>query len=81
LVGDEIPIEARIVAVADVVDALLSPRPYKPSWALDAALAYLREQSGILFDPRCVDALLRNRAKLEDICARFSSISKRPGLE
>jgi two-component system response regulator RpfG len=81
LVGDEIPIEARIVAVADVVDALLSPRPYKPGWTLDAALTYLREQSGILFDPRCVDALLRNRAKLDDICARFSSISKRPGLE
>jgi two-component system response regulator RpfG len=35
----------------------------------------------MLFDPRCVDALLRNRSKLEDICARFSSISKRPWLE
>ena len=81
LVGDQIPIEARIVAVADVLDALLSPRPYKPSWTLDDALGYLREQSGILFDPRCVEALLRNRAKLEDICARYSSVSKRPGVE
>jgi two-component system response regulator RpfG len=81
LVGEEIPIEARIVAVADVLDALLSPRPYKPSWALDDALGYLRQQSGILFDPRCVDALLRSRDKLEDICARYSSVSKRPGVE
>ena len=64
LVGEAIPLEARIVAVADVLDALLSPRPYKPSWPLDDALAYLREQAGILFDPRCVDALLRSRERL-----------------
>jgi two-component system response regulator RpfG len=81
LVGDEIPIEARIVAVADVLDALLSPRPYKPSWTLEDALGYLREQSGILFDPRCVEVLLRSRVRLDDICARYSSISKRPGME
>jgi two-component system response regulator RpfG len=81
LVGDQIPIEARIVAVADVLDALLSPRPYKPSWTLDAALDFLREQAGILFDPRCVDVLLRNRDKVEDICARYSPVSKRPGIE
>ena len=81
LVGEQIPIEARIVAVADVLDALLSPRPYKQSWTLDAALEYLREQSGRLFDPKCVDVLLRNRDKLEDICARYSSVTKRPGVE
>jgi two-component system response regulator RpfG len=81
LVGEEIPIEARIVAVADVLDALLSPRPYKPKWTLDAALEYLQAQSGILFDPRCVDALLRSREKLDDICARYSSVSSRPGVE
>ena len=81
LVGEEIPIEARIVAVADVLDALLSPRPYKPRWSLDDALEYLRQQSGILFDPRCVDALLRSRSKLEEICARYSTVSARPGVE
>ncbi|MEO6264418.1 MAG: two-component system response regulator [Luteimonas sp.] len=81
LVGDAIPIEARIVAVADVLDALLSPRPYKPRWPLDDALAYLREQSGVLFDPRCVDVLLRNRTRVEDICARYSATTPRPGVE
>ena len=54
LVGDEIPLEARIVAVADVFDALISPRPYKQAWDIDAALAYLYAQRGRLFDPRCV---------------------------
>jgi two-component system, response regulator RpfG len=81
LIGDQIPIEARIVAVADVLDALLSPRPYKPSWPLDEALDYLRQQSGLLFDPRCVDILLNSSTRLEDICARYSSVSKRPGVE
>ena len=81
LIGDEIPLEARIVAVADVFDALISPRPYKHAWELDAALAYLYSQRGRLFDPRCVDALIRNRERLEDICQRFSRITRRPGME
>jgi two-component system response regulator RpfG len=81
LAGEEIPIEARIVAVADVLDALLSPRPYKPAWALEDALAYLDEQSGILFDPRCIDALMNCRARLDDICQRYSATSRRPGVE
>lgn len=81
LAGEAIPIEARIVAVADVLDALLSPRPYKPSWSLDASLDYLRKQSGVLFDPRCVEVLLRNRERLQDICGRYSATSPRPGIE
>ena len=81
LIGEEIPIEARIVAVADVLDALLSPRPYKPRWSLDDALEYLRQQSGVLFDPRCVDALLHSRSKVEEICARYSTVTSRPGVE
>jgi two-component system response regulator RpfG len=80
LIGEAIPIEARIVAVADVFDALLSPRPYKPAWPLEDALAYLREQSGILFDPRCIEALMRNQGRLQDICERYSTISPRPGM-
>ena len=80
LVGDAIPLEARIVAVADVFDALISPRPYKEAWTLDATLAYLYAQRGRLFDPRVVTALLRGRPQLEQICADPSTASARPGL-
>ncbi|MFC3549540.1 HD domain-containing phosphohydrolase [Lysobacter cavernae] len=81
LVGEEIPLEARIVAVADVFDALVSPRPYKKAWDVDAALGYLYAQRGRLFDPRCVDALIRSRERLEDICDRYSAVTARPGME
>lgn len=70
LVGEQIPMEARIVAVADVFDALLSVRPYKLAWSMDETLEYLSQHSGKLFDPRCVDALLRNRERLLQICQR-----------
>jgi len=81
LTGADIPIEARIVAVADVFDALISPRPYKAPWSFDNALDFLIEQSGKLFDPQCVQALVQNRPRLEDICERFSTSSQRPGVE
>jgi two-component system response regulator RpfG len=81
LKGDAIPLEARIVAVADVFDALISPRPYKGPWDIDTALAYLFAQRGRLFDPACVDALVRNRTRLEEICRRFPGARPRPGME
>ena len=56
--GAEIPIEARIVAIADVFDALLSERPYKPTWPLEQALELISNESGRHFDPDCVEALL-----------------------
>ncbi len=59
LAGELIPLPARIVAVADVYDALTSVRPYKPAWSSDDAFAYLREEAGHHFDPRCVDPFLR----------------------
>jgi hemerythrin-like metal-binding protein len=52
-----IPLAARIVSVADVFDALISVRPYKAAWSQDRALFYLREQAGVSFDPRVVEAL------------------------
>lgn len=75
LVGEAIPIEARIAAVADVVDALLCPRPYKVAWSLDATLGYLYVQRGRLFDPCCVDALIRGRPTLNRICEEFTAPS------
>src|SRR5690606_8984856 len=71
LAGDEIPIEARIVAVADVFDALVSKRPYKPAWSIDQALDYIAQNSGSLFDPACVAALLKDRSRIDAICDRF----------
>ncbi|HEX6833293.1 MAG TPA: HD domain-containing phosphohydrolase [Rudaea sp.] len=65
--GEEIPVSARIVAVADVFDALISERPYKPAWPVDDAIAYVRENSGSLFDPACVDALLRDVSQVYQI--------------
>ena len=54
--GNDIPIEARIVAVADVYDALVSERPYKHAWSMQAALEYMEGQRGKHFDPECFDA-------------------------
>ena len=59
LVGDHIPLPARIVAVADVFDALTSVRPYKAAWTAHQAFDYLRSQSGSHLDPALVNAFLR----------------------
>jgi two-component system, response regulator RpfG len=58
LVGDHIPLCARIVAVADVYDALSSIRPYKQAWSTDEALHYVSSQRGKHFDARLVDAFI-----------------------
>ncbi len=67
LKGEEIPIEARIVAVADTLDALVTVRPYKDAWPRDKALAYLREHAGTHFDPDCVDALFAREEQVRRI--------------
>lgn len=56
--GKNIPLAARVAAVADVFDALTSLRPYKPAWSMDVALTYITQRSGTQFDPRCVVALI-----------------------
>jgi len=58
LAGEEIPIEARIVAVADVFDALTHTRPYKAAWEVADAIAEIRAQNGRHFDPKVVEAFL-----------------------
>lgn len=71
LKGKKIPIEARIIAVADVFDALTSERVYKKPWTNDAAFAALDKLSLNKLDRRCVDALKKNRAAVEAIQERF----------
>ena len=56
--GEEIPLSARIVSVADVFDALTHKRAYKPAWRVDDALAEIVHQRGAMFDPAVVDAFL-----------------------
>ncbi|SFL07329.1 putative two-component system response regulator [Methylorubrum salsuginis] len=58
LKGEEIPRSGRIVAVADVFDALISARSYKPAWPLEKARAHIEADSGRHFDPACVAAFL-----------------------
>lgn len=65
LSGDAITAEVRIVAVADVYDALRSERPYKPSWPRADVLAHLRETRGRLYDADCVDAAFAHADELE----------------
>ncbi|MDX1252643.1 MAG: HD domain-containing protein [Gammaproteobacteria bacterium] len=72
---DEIPLEARIVAVADIFDALTSRRPYKRAWTNDEAFDMLRNLSGLKLDPDCVEALARSRAEVEEIQCRFGEDS------
>jgi putative two-component system response regulator len=58
LAGDTIPVEGRIVALADVFDALTSARPYKPAFEVDHAMALMRDERGRHFDPEYLDLFL-----------------------
>lgn len=69
--GEAIPLHGRIVAVADVFDALTSPRPYKPAWELERAAALIRDGAGSHFDPACVDAFLMNWEAVRQIHDQF----------
>jgi hypothetical protein len=67
----EIPLEARIVAVADILDALLNARCYKQAWEEDAVWQELERLSGRQLDPDCVAAVLDNKAAIQDIQQRW----------
>ncbi|AWK90142.1 HD-GYP domain-containing protein [Azospirillum thermophilum] len=71
LAGEDIPLEGRIVMVADVFDALTSRRPYKEAWSNEEATAFLREHAGRKFDPACVEALLADPQAILDIQRQF----------
>ena len=67
LEGAAIPMEARIVTVADVYDALRTERTYKTAWGSEDVLAYVKVARGSILDPECVDAFLDQAGDLEEI--------------
>ena len=79
LAGDRIPIEARIVTVADVFDALTSVRPYKGAWPLEQALDLLHEESGTTFDSACVDAFMHNLPEVRRIMGELPDLQNGTG--
>jgi putative two-component system response regulator len=72
LAGEAIPFEARIVAIADVFDALTSERPYKKAWPVEEALNYLRDNRGRHFDPALVDRFLTLMDPVQEIMQRWA---------
>jgi len=72
MMDQEIPIEAKIVAVADVFDALTSARTYKVAWSNDKAFEFIRSMAGTKFDKDCVEALIHCCKEVEAIQGRFS---------
>lgn len=72
LKGDDIPLFGRIVAVADVFDALTSERPYKKAWSLEQASQLLRDGAGTHFDPECVSAFFINFDEVLEIKNKFT---------
>jgi HD-GYP domain-containing protein (c-di-GMP phosphodiesterase class II)/HAMP domain-containing protein len=72
--GENIPLAARIVAVADVFDALTSRRPYKPAWPVDRALDWMRQQAGSRFDPRVVAALVDSMPRILSVYERLKHV-------
>lgn len=74
LKGDDIPLAARIIAVADVLDALTSKRPYKEAWPMEKALETINQDAGKHFDPAVVAALQRALPRIMEIYERLKHV-------
>jgi putative two-component system response regulator len=72
LAGDAIPLTGRIVAIADVFDALTSIRPYKRAWSEEEAVDYLLQQKGKHFDPALVDLFVAQLPAIRTVCTRWA---------
>lgn len=68
----EIPLSARIMAVADVFDALTSPRVYKPAFSLEDSIKIIKEGKGTQFDPKCVEVFLESLPEIEEVLKKFN---------
>lgn len=71
LKGEEIPLSGRIVALADVYDALVSKRPYKEAWSHEAATDYLRAECGRSFDPQLCPFFLEQMPAIREVNSRY----------
>ena len=72
--GEVIPLSARIMAVADVFDALTSPRVYKEAFPLDKALSIIKEEAGKQFDPRCVEVFMDSLPEVKVILKKYNNM-------
>ncbi len=75
LKGEDIPLAGRIIAIADVFDALTTRRPYKQAWEVDDALRFMNEQSGKHFDPQLLETFNRIRPKVIEIMQEYAERS------
>ena len=71
LAEENIPLEGRIVSIADVFDALTSVRPYKKAWPVNEARDYIDDQTGKAFDPHLTKLFLQNLPAIVEINRRF----------
>ena len=74
LTGEDIPLSARLMALADVYDALISDRPYKRAWTHDKARELIGEGKSVHFDPDVVDAFFALECEFQNICHRIKDI-------
>jgi response regulator RpfG family c-di-GMP phosphodiesterase len=81
LKGEEIPLNGRITAVVDVLDALTSKRPYKEPWSFEDSIALIRDEREQHFAPDAVDALLSQLDKIREIYHTYSDLEAEPESE
>ena len=74
LAGEDIPIEGRITAVADVFDALANKRPYKPAYPIEKCLTIMREESGKHFDPKVLEAFFARRNDVVEVQICYAKV-------
>ncbi|SBS31379.1 Cyclic di-GMP phosphodiesterase response regulator RpfG [Marinomonas aquimarina] len=74
LSGEDIPIHARIVAIADVFDSLTMARPYKDAWPFEAAFDYLRDNAGSHFDPGLVQVFIKQKDAIRTIRDKWQKV-------
>jgi putative two-component system response regulator len=75
LQGEDIPLEGRITAVADVFDALSTKRCYKEAFPLDKCLAIMNDERGTHFDPAVLDAFTKQRTKIIEVQMQYADES------